>query len=195
MTVPRNTLPLAILLVMAAIPFAGRPDRRPATALPADILAAREYCDTSPLAPVEGIWSYPEDGVTVLVRRAADGRGFDVVAIESEDVRIHPGDAIGSLHPSVDPRQFRLVLDTDARRRSLIRPAECLATLTKDGSAMTVRSRKLSLKINASWILPRFWRIVRISSKDPLDDLPAGMIRIYPSYDGNGSNPHEPRYL
>ncbi|MDE7160203.1 MAG: hypothetical protein K2O24_05095 [Muribaculaceae bacterium] len=161
-----------------------------------DRASAMEYCDTSPLDPVEGIWEYPEDGVTVLVRRSAAQTGrYDIIALDSEDTRIAPGDVIGRLEATPDIRQFKLTLFTRARSGTLSSPEECLATLSADSESLFVKTRKIKISFNPSLLLPRFWRIARLRIKDPLENLPAGMIKVYPSYDGNGSSRRRPRYL
>lgn len=161
-----------------------------------DLLSGRQYCDTAPLDRIEGIWEYPDDGVTVLIRRQGATTGiYEVVAIDSEDTRITPGNIIGQLESSPDPRQFRLTLLTKARKGVLGTPAQCLATLSTEGDALFVKSKKTKIIFNPSVLLPRFWRVARIRTSDPLDKMPAGMIKVYPSYDGNGSSRRQPRYL
>ena len=160
-----------------------------------DLAAAREYCDSVSLLPVEGIWEYPEDGLTVLARRLPAEGSYELIAIDSDDTRVRPGDIVGTMQSSPDPGVFRLTLATHDITHNLGLPAECLATLSKDGDAIYVKMRKRSLKLSPTWILPRFWRIARIKTTDPLEKLPAGMIRLYPSSDGNDTRPGEPRYL
>lgn len=161
-----------------------------------DLLSSRRYCDTAPLYPAEGIWEYPEDGLTVLIRhRSASAGIYDVVAIDSEDTRISPGNVIGRLESTPDPRQFRMILHTKARKGVLGSPVQCLATLSAEGDALFVKSKKTKVIFNPALLLPRFWRVARIRTSDPLEKLPAGMIKVYPSYDGNGSSRHHPRYL
>lgn len=161
-----------------------------------DMTAARAYCDSAPLAPIEGIWQYPDDGVTVLIRRdTADPRRYEVKAIESEDTRVSSGDVIGTIEESPDPNRFRLTLATEAHKGLTGKSAECLASLSKDAGALHIKMKKRTISLNPSWILPRFWRMVRVKTRDPLDKLPAGMVKVYPGYDGNGSSRRSPRYL
>lgn len=162
---------------------------------PMDLIKAREYCDSTSLHPVEGIWEYPEDGLTTLVRRLPASGHYELVVIESDDTRVSPGEVIGTMQSSADPGVFRLTLATRGLSQNFGAPMECLATLSKDGTAIYVKARKHTIKLSPAWILPRFWRIARIQTSDPLEKLPAGMIRLYPSTDGDGTNLGEPRYL
>lgn len=165
-----------------------------------DERAARDYCDREILDEVEGIWHYVEDDVKVLVSRDKDGTGnYRITVLETPDCRVSPGDVIGRLVPSADRRQFRMELYTDCRSGLLTDTRECLATLGDDGNALLIKARKLKLKLRLRGLslLPRFWRLVSIGydKSDPLEKLPRGMVRIYPSFDGDGSGLRAPRYL
>ncbi len=187
---------LCLLVCAWLLPSGGHAQTHDAPAVHAagmDWKRAMEYCDSTALLPVEGIWEYPEDGVTVLVRRQAMRGRFDVVAVESADTRIGPGDVLGTLEGSADPSAFRLTLATRDLDDNLGRPAECLATLSKDEQSLYVKTKKRKLSLNATWILPRFWRIARLKTTDPLEKLPAGMTRLYPLPDA--VIPGSPRYL
>lgn len=167
--------------------------------VPRDMGAAVELCDSSPLDPVEGVWLYPDDNVTVLVlRRESSEQSFteyDLTVVSSSDCRLSPGDLLGRLTASADPSRFRLTLFTVRKDASLTLPGECLATLDVLKEALFVQSRKLKIRIGINTLLPRFWRIAKVSVDNPLDRLQPGMVRIYPSYDGNGSSRRKPRYL
>lgn len=157
---------------------------------------ARTWCDDNALSPVEGIWEYPEDGARVLIQadKAIPG-SFSITVLSTPDCRLEPGDIIGRLYSSIDQRQFRLEQWTGKNKITFIKPCDCLAVLSTDGETIRVKSPKTKLKINLNTILPRFWRIVRVSVSNPLDDLPAGMIKVYPGYDHNGSLKRKIRVL
>lgn len=149
---------------------------------------ARRWCDTRPLSAVEGIWEYPQDGARVLIRKDISTPGsYSIIMLSTPDCRLEPGDTIGRLSPSADPRQFRLRQMTRKEDHTLIKPCDCAASLSSDGESLRVKSLKIKLKININTLLPRFWRLVRISVSDPVEDLPAGLVKIYPGYDHNGS--------
>ncbi len=148
----------------------------------------RDWCATNVLAPIEGIWEYPEDGARVLIM--ADDTHPDTYAIyiiRTPDCRLEFGDIIGRLHPTVDTKQFRLEQWTHKNKSIFSNAENCAATLSADGESIRVKAPKLKLKINLNTLLPRFWRIVRVSYKNPVEDLPAGLIKVYPGYDHNGS--------
>lgn len=148
----------------------------------------RSWCDNNPLQPIEGIWEYPDDNTRVLIKADEVVSGaFSIIVISTPDCRLNPGDMIGRLLPSVDARQFRLEQCTRKDKLALAFPHDCTAILSADGESIRVKTKKLKLKINPTTLLPRFWRMVRISIDNPVENLPAGMVKIYPGYDHNGS--------
>lgn len=190
---------LRILLLLAAALTAGM-HASASSPMVCDIDMAREICDNTPLDNVEGVWLYPDDHVTVLIIRDNDtgtqaSQRYLIIAVESDDCSIKPGETIGWLETSADPRKLKMQLFTKRSNNILASPAECLATLSSDGESISVRGKKLKLKLNPMSLLPRFWRIARLNVDNPLDKLDPGMIKIYPSYDGNGSSRRKPRYL
>ncbi len=156
----------------------------------------KEWCDSNILSPVEGIWEYPEDGAQVLIQADPTHPGtYTLTIISTPDCRLEYGDVIGRLHPTVDSKQFRLEQFTHKDKFTLTKAEQCAATLSADGESLRVKSPKLKFKINLNTLLPRFWRVVRVSYDDPTEKLPAGLIKVYPGYDHNGSLRRKPRIL
>ena len=156
----------------------------------------RDWCDTGILSPIEGIWEYPEDGAKVLIQADPTHPGtFTISIISTPDCRLEYGDIIGRLHPTVDTKQFRLEQWTHKDKSIFSKAENCTATLSSDGESLRVKTPKLKFKININTLLPRFWRIVRVSYDDPTDKLPAGLLKVYPGYDHNGSLRRKPRIL
>ncbi len=156
----------------------------------------RQWCDSEVLSPIEGIWEYPEDGARVLIKADPSSPGsFSIYIISTPDCRLEYGDLIGRLHPSVDAKQFRLEQWTHKEKSLFSKAENCVAILSADGEALRVKSPKLKFKINLNTLLPRFWRIVKVSYNNPADDLPAGLLKVYPGYDHNGSLRRKPRIL
>ncbi|MDE7347586.1 MAG: hypothetical protein K2N48_12720 [Muribaculaceae bacterium] len=146
------------------------------------------WCDTGILNPVEGIWEYPDDGARVCIEADDTSPGsFTITIISTPDCRLNYGDVIGRLHPTVDSRQFRLEQWTRKDNMLFSKAEQCAATLSTDGESIRVKSPKIKFKVNLNTLLPRFWRIVKVSYDDPTDRLPAGLVKIYPGYDHNGS--------
>lgn len=163
---------------------------------PQDTEDAMQWCDTHPLDRIEGIWSYPEDRVTVLISRVkGQDHQYVVTAVSSEGLSVIPGEKIGEVYSTADPDRFRIRLFTTRKKGMLGKPADCAARLTAGDYGLTVAAKKRTWTFNPFAFLPYFWRIARTSVSDPLKSLPVGMQKIYPSYDGNGSSRFHVRYL
>ena len=148
----------------------------------------RNWCDSAILNPVEGIWEYPDDGARVCIQADPTSPGaYTITIISTPDCRLNYGDVIGRLHPTVDSKQFRLEQWTRKDNLTFSKSEQCAATLSADGESLRVKSPKLKFKINIQTLLPKFWRVVRISYDNPTDKLPAGLMKVYPGYDHNGS--------
>lgn len=180
------------LLVLSSLLVAGARAVEP----PADYIEAREICDRSDLRPIEGLWTYPEDDVTVMIYRNGEKKGiYDIYVVEAADCSLEPGMKLGELHDTADPDKYKISLFTVVKKGILSMPCEAIATYSESKESLTVKKTgRVSLRINPTRLLPSFWRLASISvkSKDP---APEGMIKVYPSYDGNGSSRRTPRYL
>lgn len=162
---------------------------------PCDYLEAVEICDKTDLRPIEGLWSYPEDDVTVMVIRNSERKGvYDIFVVESADCSLKAGQTLGEIRESADPQKFTLKLFTTVKNGVLSMPCEAVATYSDAKESLTVKKQSASFRINPTRLLPSFWRIVSISLKSK-ETAPEGMIKIYPSYDGNNSTKRGPRYL
>ena len=172
-----------------------------------DMGMAKEICAERALDNLEGIWVYPDDRVTVLIlRQPANGKisslpEYSIKVIEGEDCILMPGDIIGNLSATSNQNIYKIELFTEEKNRMLLKPAACLATLSKDNDNLLIKREKspfrLRLNLNFNRLLSGFWKIVSVgvSKNNQNMDPPVGMVKIFPSYDGNGSIKRNPRYL
>lgn len=175
-----------------------------------DIDRACEICSSLPLDRIEGVWIYPEDHVTVLILKTAPSSNsslpeYEISVVESDDCRLRPGENIGFIKASAASGKYEISLFTEKNKNVLQKTNSCIATLSKDADALILNgshNRKFNFRINLnpSRLLPNFWRFVRISANSGIkseasQQAPVGMVKIYPSYDGNGSSRRKPRYL
>lgn len=174
-----------------------------------DIEAAKSFCDSTALEEPEGIWIYPDDGVTVLITHRnnlspSSLPEYDIRVVDSSDVRLHPGDVIGKLSALPERKKFEVSLFTERGAQGLLKPKTILATLGDEGETLLLKKEKskfnLRFTFNPSILLPKLWRVVRTNSSmntSPMQATSAavGLVKIYPSYDGNGSSRRKPRYL
>lgn len=157
---------------------------------------AWEWCDSGMLTAVEGIWEYPDDGTAVLIMSDEAYPGsYSITILSTPDCRLQYGDIIGRLYPSADARQFKLEQYTGIEKLSLASLLKCQASLSADGEAIRVTAPKFKLRISPNSILPKFLRLVRLTYSNPADNVPAGMVKVYPGYDHNGSLKRKTRVL
>lgn len=160
------------------------------------LTGAIRWCDAAPLEPAEGIWEYPGEGVSILVAAESDRPSARLVmtVVDSEDCRLSPGDVLGYLERTPDPRRFQLTQYRKRHKGILTSPGSCSATLGPEGDRIFVSQGSWKVSFNPLNLLPRFWRLFRFSTKKG-EEPPVGMVKRYPSYDGNGSLRSKPRYL
>lgn len=173
-----------------------------------DMEMAEEICKGLPLEAVEGVWLYPEDKVSVLILsdNSEDKNSLPVYTIsvvDTSDVNLHPGEEIGKLKATVEENVFEIELATERKGLKLLKPKSVLATLSKDGDKFIIKKEKSPfrgrLNLNFSRLLPGFWKILSIgvsqNNRGGNPEAAVGMVKIYPSYDGNGSSKGKVRYL
>lgn len=170
-----------------------------------DMETAREICDELPLEAVEGIWIYPEDNVTVLIlgqeNHSSSMTEYSIRVVETTDARIRPGEEIGKLYATAKDNVYKIELKTESKNELLLKPKSVLANLSKEGDTFLIQRDKPLFKgrisFNFNRLLPGFWKIVStgISSTGGGVETPVGMVKVYPSYDGNGSSRRKVRYL
>lgn len=160
-----------------------------------DLQAAREYCDNASLAPIEGVWIFPEDKVTVLVHDARSDFGrYDITVVDSENGKLSPGTNIGILELTPEPDTYKLTFY--GRGKSPFKHSQSfVAKLRNEGETISLQRRKTSVRFNFLSLLPRLGRLLSITTSDPANELSSGLYRLYPSYDGNGSSRLKPRRL
>ena len=162
--------------------------------------SAVDLCAALPLSPIEGIWEYPDDDISLLILADKWRKGkFGVYVIEAVDCRLYPGMKIGEASASADPLQFRLELCSKIKKGLPGTPVNCLAKLSRSAESLIIQAPKLRISLSPSLMLPTLWNKLRLSlrikTSNPIDKLPEGWRKIYPSYDGNGSSASSCRYL
>lgn len=156
-----------------------------------DMQAAIQYCRNSAIEGPEGIWEFVDDETQVLIRKSAAGRkGYDIIVITTPDCRLKAGDVIGHLNPSSTRGKYKLSLHTSRSKGIFESTRNCVAEFSDKDDSIHVHPMKIKLSMRTMWFLPKFWRSLRISFKNPAAELPLGLLRIFPQ-----SKPHTPLYL
>lgn len=193
---------LRLLLIIAFFPAAFATVCRAETHEKAsdifDITSAMEFCDNELISDPEGIWEFPDDETVVMIRRSQWNRhSFDIILLTTPDCRLHGGDIIGYAERNAEQRKFKVKLFTQLKHDFLSDPGECLGELNSDGTAFLFQPKKykISFSVRGFSILPKFWRLINISVKNPLDNLKRGMVKIYPALPGKQEGFDSPVYF
>lgn len=173
-----------------------------------DMEMARQICDELPLENVEGVWLYPDDKVTVMILKDMEESrnkfpAYTIRVVDTSDARLHPGEEIGRLYSTAQENVYKIELVTEKKNELFLKPKSVLANLSKDGDTFIIKKQKPPFKgrlnLNFNRLLPGFWKIVSAGisgtglGNNP--EPPVGMVKVYPSYDGNGSSRRKVRYL
>ena len=133
---------------------------------PGDYVEATELCDRSDLRPIEGLWTYPEDDVTVLIYRSDEKKGvYDIYVVEAADCSLKAGMRLGELRQSADPDKYNLKMYTSIKNGILSVPQDATATFSEAKESITVKKSSIKIRINPTRLLPSFWRIASFSLK------------------------------
>lgn len=172
-----------------------------------DMEMARQICEELPLENVEGIWLYPDDQVSVLILNDNEGSlsnlsTYTISVVQTSDSRLHPGDVIGKLYATPDDKVFKIELSTEKKNDLLLKPKSIIANLSNEGDTFIIKKQKAPFKgrlnFNFNRLLPGFWKIVSTGISQTNNNSiqpPVGMVKVFPSYDGNGSSRRKIRYL
>ena len=145
------------------------------------LISAIEYCDSAPLDAAEGIWEFPEDETSVLIKKDPDSRiDYHIILLHTPDCRFNPGDTIGRIRMSNDNDKFRRNLKMSMDRNPLSSFRECTAILDSKKGTLRVKPMKLKFSFRTMWFLPKFWRSIKVGVDNPAGDLPVGLRRTYP---------------
>ena len=163
---------------------------------------ARDRLSSTPMQPIEGIWEYPDEMMTLVIERFSSPQfsrklKYRIVLLSADDMSLLPGTVIGYIAESADNAKFELWLYSELDGKILTGASKCVATLDSDGNSLTfVRNEiKMRVRFNVMRFLPKIFRFISLSPYKDGEELPVGFRKVFPSYDNNGSQPGEVRYL
>ena len=161
---------------------------------------AREQLLESDLQPLEGIWYYPAEDMTLTIERwqpePSHKIGYRLLLIASDDLELIPGTVIGYIEESAVDNKFHLWLYSERNKVTLCGPLECVATLNKEGTALTFDPPhwEVKVRVNFARFLPALFKGVSVIPDVEKERLPIGFKKIFPA-DGNGNKFNWVRYL
>ncbi len=163
-----------------------------------DLDSMRVRLDESDLQPLEGIWYYPNEEMTLGIERYKGNHniGYRIILLESPDISLVPGTVIGYIARSAVDNKFQLWLYSERSRTTLKKPMECVATLSNKATTLTFDPPhwKLKVRVNVARFLPTLFNGLSVIPERVGEQLPIGFRKIYPE-GGNGHQFNRVRYL
>ena len=188
---------LMFLLPLAVLAGSGVPKKSVVlTGLDTDSMRVR--LDESDMQPLEGIWYYPNEEMTLGIERykGQHNIGYRIILLESHDINLMPGTVIGYIASSAVDNKYQLWIYSQRDRVTLVKPLECVATLNAKATTLTFDPPhwKVKVRVNIARFLPTLFNGVSIVPEKVGENLPVGFRKIYP--EGGDGNPfNRIRYL
>lgn len=161
---------------------------------------ARERLMESDLQPLEGIWYYPNEDMTLAIERwqpePSHKIGYRLLLVASDDLELLPGTVIGYIEASAVDNKYRLWLYSERNKVTLCGPLECVATLNKEATTLTFDPPhwEVKVRVNFARFLPSLFKGISVVPSVEKEKLPVGFKKIFPA-DGNGNKFNRVRYL
>ncbi|MBR4829924.1 MAG: hypothetical protein IKZ92_09010 [Muribaculaceae bacterium] len=163
-----------------------------------DLDSMKVRLDETDMQPLEGIWYYPNEEMTLGIERSKGPHniGYRIILLDSPDINLVPGTVIGYIASSAVDNKYQLWLYSQRDKLTLIKPLECVATLNKTATTLTFDPPhwKVKVRVNIARFLPTLFRGVSVVPEKVEEKLPIGFRKIYP--EGGDGNPfNHVRYL
>ncbi len=161
---------------------------------------ARERLMESDLQPLEGIWYYPNEDMTLAIERwqpePSHKIGYRLLLVASDDLELLPGTVIGYIEASAVDNKYRLWLYSERNKVTLCGPLDCVATLNKEATTLTFDPPhwEVKVRVNFARFLPSLFKGISVVPSVEKERLPVGFKKIFPA-DGNGNKFNRVRYL
>ena len=161
---------------------------------------ARERLMESDLQPLEGIWYYPNEDMTIVIERwqpePSHKIGYRLLLVASDDLELLPGTVSGYIEASAVDNKYHLWLYSERNKVTLCGPMECVATLNKDATSLTFDPPhwEVKVRVNFARFLPSLFKGISVIPDVEKEKLPVGFKKIFPA-DGNGNKFDRVRYL
>ena len=163
-----------------------------------DVDSMRTRLDETDMQPLEGIWYYPDEEMTLGIERyrGPHNIGYRIILLDSPDINDVPGTVIGYIATSAVDDKYQLWLYSQRDRLTLIKPLECVATLNKTATTLTFDPPhwKIKVRVNVARFLPTLFNGISIIPERVEERLPIGFRKIYPE-GGDGAPFNRIRYL
>lgn len=163
-----------------------------------DVDSMRVRLDETDMQPLEGIWYYPNEEMTLGIERyrGEHNIGYRIILLESQDINVMPGTVIGYIARTALDNKYQLWLYSQRDKVTLIKPLECVATLNAAATTLTFEPPhwKVKVRVNIARFLPTLFNGVSIIPERVGESTPIGFRKVYP--EGSDKSPfNRVRYL
>ena len=163
-----------------------------------DVDSMKVRLDETDMQPLEGIWYYPNEEMTLGIERyrGEHNIGYRIILLESQDINVMPGTVIGYIARTALDNKYQLWLYSQRDKVTLIKPLECVATLNAAATTLTFDPPhwKVKVRVNVARFLPTLFNGLSIVPDKVGEQLPIGFRKIYP--EGSDNHPfNRIRYL
>ena len=163
-----------------------------------DVDSMRVRLDETDMQPLEGIWYYPNEEMTLGIERyrGEHNIGYRIILLESQDINVMPGTVIGYIARTAQDNKYQLWLYSQRDKVTLIKPLECVATLNAAATTLTFEPPhwKVKVRVNIARFLPTLFNGVSIIPERVGESTPIGFRKVYP--EGSDKSPfNRVRYL
>lgn len=163
-----------------------------------DETSMRERLSHTDMQPLEGIWEYPVEDMTVGIERYNGEHGIDyrIVMLASGDIDLLPGTVMGYIAPTAAHNKYSLWLYCERNGTVLEHPVECTATLNSDATSITfVKPHwEVKFRVSLSRFLPSLFKGLGVSADKKEEKIPVGFRKVFPTT-GQEHHPDKVRYL
>lgn len=149
--------------------------------------SVKARCDATDLQPLEGIWYYPDERMSIVIERCDNTlnnnvQDYRLVLIDTDDMELLPGTVIGYCLPTVDGSKYKLWIYSEQKGSILENPQMCVATLDGNNDEIHIeRSEvKMKVRVNFSRFLPKLLKGISIVPSKKEVKVPEGFKKIYP---------------
>ncbi|MBE6309912.1 MAG: hypothetical protein E7080_02510 [Bacteroidales bacterium] len=148
----------------------------------------RSRCDSVDLQPIEGMWYYAEEGMTVVIERCEEAKLYEaqdyrIVYVDGEDMMLLPGTVIGYCKPTADACKYKVWIYGEQKMSVLENLQVCLGELSDDASRLIIKRSEVNMRVrvNFTHFLPKLLKGISVSSSG-VDEVnfPEGFRKIYP---------------
>ena len=151
----------------------------------------KSRCDAIDLQPIEGIWYYPEEKMTVVIERCENpldnkSQYYRIVLVEANDMSLLPGTIIGYCMQAANFDEYTLWIYGEQQLSILENPQKCVGTLKSENNVLLIKRSEVSVRVRVNFarFLPSIFKGISIVPTKKDVKVSEGFRKIYPIQEG-----------